>query len=90
MRRISISVFKIFVRHKFKLEFCFAKFILSLYFPEHIEPLSSMSIIIASVSHQGGLKSNKGGWTMRFPEFRAEATYVYAQKPQIPLTQMKC
>ena len=28
------------------------------------------------------------GWAMRVPELRAEATYFYAQKSQIPFTQM--
>ena len=31
-----------------------------------------------------------GGWTMRAPELRAEPTYVYVQKPQIPFTQIRC
>ena len=30
------------------------------------------------------------GWAMRVPELLAEASYVNAQKPQIPLTQIKC
>ena len=30
------------------------------------------------------------GWAMRVPELRAEATYVYGQKPQILFTQIKC
>ena len=30
------------------------------------------------------------GWATRVPELRAQATYVYAQKLQIPFTQFKC
>ena len=30
------------------------------------------------------------GWAISVPEFQAGAAYVHVQKPQIPLTQIKC